>query len=172
MNKTKIKPKLILGAFVVILIFSLLPGAQAAKSTKLVFVAEEWVDPDFLPPDPTITFIEDGVLHIKDFWSYHLLEGTVGGEVINGYTMSLFHAKIDLATGNMVVNGQTWFHATWGELTGYFTGPVNAKIISGVLSGQFTFHGFGDFEGMKLFGIVWNIDAITNGLSGTILIPN
>jgi len=183
MNKTKIKPKLILGTVVVILIFSLLPGALAAKSTKYVFDATEWSGPgapDVPDPDPTSTFVEDGVLHIKDFWSSHLLGGKVGDDDITGYTKSLFHAKIPLDPetgipdfGNMVLNGQTWFDFTWGEKTGYFTGTVNAKTVNGVLSGKFTLQGFGDFEGMKLFGIVQNTDTPgTNGLLGTILIPN
>ena len=155
------------------------------KSTKLVFNAIEWIDMDPEPPNPPvvpppeISFVEDGILHIKDFWSVHLLGGTIGGEVITGSTKSLFHAKIPLDPetgipdfGNMVLNGKTWFYFTWGDLTGYFTGTVNAKFVSGILSGKYTLQGFGDFEGMKLFGRVWNEDAITNGLLGTILVPN
>ena len=61
---------------------------------------------------------------------------------------------------------------TWGELTGYFTGTINAKIVGGVLTGMYTLHGYEDFDGMKLFGILWNIDADTNGFYGAVLIPN
>ncbi|MCG3260649.1 MAG: hypothetical protein H7644_12935 [Candidatus Heimdallarchaeota archaeon] len=102
----------------------------------------------------------------------HLLGGTIGGEEITGWTESLFHAKIDTATGNLVVTGQTWFYITWGDLSGYFTGPVMAKKVGTELYGHFNLHGFEDFEGMKLSGILWNIDATTNGLLGTVLIHN
>ena len=156
---------LIIGCF-------LSPMFAQGKSTKLVFDAIEWTEPSLVPPAPTIIFFEDGIMHIKDYWSMHLLGGTIGDDVISGWTKSLFHAKIDLATGNLVVNGQTWFYMTWGELTGYFTGTVNAKKVGGVLTGMYTLKGYEDFDGMKLFGTLWNIDATTNGLDGTVLIPN
>ena len=139
------------------------------KSTTLVLNA---IAPKLPAPPPTIIFIEDGVLHIKDLWGYHSLVGTVGGEEITGYTQTLFHVKQDLATGNVVAHGQCWIGFTWGDLTGYFTGPVNGKIVSGEKYGKFTLQGFEDFEGMKLFGIFWAIDDITNGIYGTILVPN
>jgi len=167
MNKTKIKPKLILGAVVVILIFSLLPGALAAKSTKLDFEAIG-VETEWIPGD---VWMEDGVMHMR-FYKENDLSGTIDGIPFTGHTEENFHAKIDLATGNLVVNGKGTFYITCGDSTGYFTGTINAKKVSGELYGKFTLHGFEDFEGMKLFGIVWNIKEKTNGLSGTILIPN
>ena len=148
------------------------PMFAQGKSTKLVFDASEWTDPSLVPPLPTIIFFEDGIMHIKDYWSMHLLGGTIGGEEITGWTVSLFHAKIDTTTGNLVVTGQTWFYITWGDLSGYFTGPVMAKKVGTELYGHFNLHGFEDFEGMKLSGILWNIDATTNGLLGTVLIHN
>ncbi len=175
MKKMK-KPKLILGAVVVILIFSLLPGAQAAKSTKLALEVIEWEDPGAPPvPPPTIPFVEDGVLHIKEFWSANLIEGKIGNDIITGYSILLFHLKQDLATGNSVFNGQNWVYFTWGDLEGYFAGTVNGKVVNGVLYAKFTMQGFEDFEGMKSFGIVRNImgsDPPTNSIYGTILVPN
>lgn len=189
MNKIITKSKLILGAIVVILIFSLVPSVAAAKSTKLDFNATECLDFDPTPPNPppvpfppTDIVGRGGVLHYKDYWSAHLLGGTIGDDVITGYTISLFHAKIDLDPttgmpdfGNMILNGQTWFYFTWGDASGYFTGTVNAKVVNGALSGKFTLQGFEGFEGMKLFGIVGNDNIFLypeNELSGTILIPN
>ena len=99
----------------------------------------------------------------------HLLGGTIGDDIITGWTKSLFNAKIDLATGDLVVNGQTWFYITWGDLSGYFTGTIMAKKVGGMLYGMFTLQGFEDFEGMKLFGILWNIDGTTNGFLGTVV---
>lgn len=180
MNKTKLRSKLILSAFVVVLIFILVPAA-AAKSTKLDFNAIETYAgvPDFPVPD-AFMFIAGQTTHIKDFWSYHRLEGTIGTDQITGYTFSIFHVKMNMVTGNWVLNGKTLVNFTWYystdhlivELKGYFVGTINAKLVNGILSGNFTFQGFEDFEGMKLKGIVWGIDPLTNGLSGTILIPN
>lgn len=161
------KPKLILGAVVVILIFSLLPGALAAKSTKLDFEAIG-VETEWIPGD---VWMEDGVMHMR-FYKENDLSGTIDGIPFTGHTEENFHAKIDLATGNLVVNGKGTFYITWNGLEGSFYGPINAKIVSGELYGKFTLQGFEDFEGMKLFGIVWNIGPITNGINGTILVPN
>jgi len=138
------------------------------------------VDPTFTPPitPPSfppvpIMFDADGVRHIIGFWSVHRLYGYIGDkEITDGYTISIFHAKIHLATGKMVLNGQTWFYFNGG----YFTGTINGKgIFLEVISGTFTLHGFEDFEGMKLFGIFCstpNQPFGTNDLSGIILIPN
>lgn len=181
MNKTKLRSKLILSAVVVVLIFILVPAAAAAKSTKLDFNAIETYAgvPDFPVPD-AFMFIAGQTTHIKDFWSYHLLEGTIGTDQITGYTFSIFHVKMNMVTGNWVLNGKTLFNLTWYysiddsivELKGYFTGTINAKLVGGKISGSFTLQGFEAFEGMKLKGIVWSISPSTNGLSGTILIPD
>ncbi len=149
----------------------LTPMLTQAKSTKLVFNGSEWTDPSLVPPPATIIFVEDNVLHVKDFWSMHLFGGTFGDEEISGWTQSLFHIKHDLITNEIVGNGQTWFYITWGDLTGYFTGTIIVKVVNGLLNGKFTIHGFEDFEGMKIFGVLWgNIE--TNYFAGTLLIPN
>jgi len=175
MNKTKIKPKLILGTVVVILIFSLLPGALAAKSTKLD-IEGIGVQRVMTPGD---VWMEDGVMHMR-FYKENDLSGTIDRIPFTGHSEENFHAKIPLDPetgipdfGNMVVNGKAKFYITLDdEQIGTFYGPINAKIVAGELYGKFTLHGFEDFEGMKLFGIVWDIDPITNGISGSILIPN
>ena len=167
MNKTKIKPKLILGTVVVILIFSLLPGALAAKSKKLDFGGEA-VQTLWIPGD---VWMEDGVMHMR-FYKENDLSGTIGGIPFTGHSEENFHAKIDQATGNMVVNGKAKFYITCNGQIGVFYGPIKAKIVAGEMDAKFTLQGFEDFEGMKLFGIAWNIGPITNGMSGTILNPN
>ena len=44
------------------------------------------------------------------------------------------------------------------------------KIVNG-LYGKFVIQGYEDFDGMKLFGILWG-DVATNYFAGTLLIPN
>ena len=170
MNKTKIKPKLILGAVVVILIFSLLPGALAAKSTKLDFggKAVETL------MDPGDTWMEGVVMHMR-FYKENDLFVTIDGFPYTGYSEENFHAKINTVTGNMVVNGKVKFYITLDdEQIGTFYGTIKAKIVAGIMDGKYTMQGAGDFDGWKLFGIVYVIDPIIkiNGLEGIILIPN
>jgi len=50
---------------------------------------------------------------------------------------------------------------------------LNADINAGeyLLTGTFDMHGFGDFEGMKIYGIVYGYVQV-NFFEGTVLIPN
>ncbi len=141
--------------------------SQAAPAQKLEFYAMEWIAQ---PPTYTIVFIEDGIIHIKDYYDIHWLAGTIGDEEISGYTESLFHVKDDQC-GEVIVNGDSWMYFTWGELSGYFYGKKSIRVINGELTGQYSLQGFEDFEGMKLFGIIYG-DVIVNYFEATLLIPN
>ena len=161
-NKIK-RTKLVLKLILALLVFTTMTGfvfnfvtaKEDNRSTKLIFNAIEiyklsppgWIH----VPDP-FTFYEGNMMHTKDFWSYHVLsEATIGEEPIMGYTFAIFHQKVNMVTGNAVLNGQVLFNFTWSstiEMKGYFTGTINAKVINGVLSGKFTLQGFEDFEGM------------------------
>ncbi len=82
------------------------------------------------------------------------------------------HLKVDLATGEMILHATATFYITWGDKVGTFHGPVNVKgLPMEPFYGKFTCQGGGDFKGWKLFGELWQIDGMANGLSGTILIP-
>lgn len=182
MSNFKMKSKLIVISIAVLLIFTLVPTVAAAKSTKLVFNASEFVDLNV--PPPMEIFGEGRVLHVKDFWSRHQVFGTIGDDEIIGYTLSLFHVKWDLVSGNRVLNGETLFNFTWYystddlvvELKGYFAGTVNAKLVDGVVSGKFSLQGYEDFKGMKLFGTIEPLPPLpyvgNNLLIGVVLIPN
>ena len=167
MNKTKIKPKLMLGTVVAILIFSLLPGALAAKSTKLDFGAIG--DQRFFALEDF--WIEDGVIHMK-FYKENNLTGYIDESPFIGYTEEYFYAKQNIVTGKMVVNGKAKFNILYKGQEGTFYGPINAKIVAGVMDTKFTLQGAGYFEGMKLFGKAWIYNVTANEMSGTILIPN
>jgi hypothetical protein len=138
---------LLIGAFIVPTL------TQAAPAQKLDFYAMEWLAQ---PPEFTIDHIEDGIVHIKDYYDIHWLEGTIGTEEISGYTESLFHVKDDQC-GEVIVNGESWMYFTWGELSGYFYGKKSIRVINGELTGQYSLQGFEDFAGMKLNGIIQEI---------------
>ena len=165
--KTKRKNKIILFTLLAMACI-VTPIIVQGKSTKLYFDATEvqqvWIPIEF--------WIEDGVQHIR-FHKEAAITGTIDGTEFTGYNYLEFHAKIDLATGDMVVHGSAVFDITWGELNGLFTGIVNAKRAAGdVMTGKFTLQGSGDFDNWKMFGLILNLDPITNNLYGTVLIPN
>ena len=137
------------------------------RSTRYKFVGEG-VERLWIPGD---MWMEDDILHMR-FYKENNLSGTINEIAFTGHSEESFHAKIDQATGNMVVNGKVTFKITLNELEGTFYGPINTKIVAGIMDGKYTMQGAGDFKGWKLFGIVWIIDATTNGISGTILVPN
>jgi len=166
MNKTKIKPKLILGAVVVILFFSLLPGALAAKSEKWDFdaVAAETYR------ETRDVWMSGNILHIR-LYKENTLTGFINGVPFTGYTVEILHIKMDPVTfADFTANGKLTFHIS--ELGVTFYGPVNVKMVAGEMDGKCALQGTGEFYRWKLFGIVWNNPDWTNGLSGIILIPN
>jgi len=167
MKKTKLL--IVLASILMIGAFTVPMFTQAAPAQKLDFYAMEWPDPD-IPPIMDGIFFEDGVLHIKNYYDYHLLVGNIGDDEITGWTESYFHVKDDFS-GEVIINGLGYMYMTWCELEGYFVGPKNLKIVNGELTGQYSLKGFGDFEGMRLTGIIWGNVAI-NYFAGTILIPN
>ncbi|MHA1885562.1 MAG: hypothetical protein ACW96S_10950 [Promethearchaeota archaeon] len=163
----------------IILIIAVITGftymfttAVQGKSERLAFEAEavgypiileEWVD------------WEEEVHHLR-ILRINDLTGYINGIWFDGINVINSHVKIDLITGELIANGKVTWYITWdgeGGKTGTFYGPVNTKgVYGGVLNSKITLQGAGDFDGWKLFGEVWNINVITNGLSGTILIPN
>ncbi|MFX1468294.1 MAG: hypothetical protein ACFFB8_06490 [Promethearchaeota archaeon] len=102
------------------------------------------------------------------------LDGKIDGIDFTGYNELIIHVKMKVPTFEFITIGKITMYIEWNGLIGTFYGPVIAKGVAGVgpFDGKYALQGTGDFEGMKLFGIVWLIGGIINGLSGTILIPN
>lgn len=157
---------LLIGAFLVPTL------TQAAPAQKLDFYVVDFMI------DEHMNNVEDtGVIrHVRDYNCTHIiLEGHIGDSPITGYAESFFHVKHNLLTNEMAVNGITCFYITWKDYTGGFVGPKNMKIDLNseeyLLTGNYNFKGFGDFEGMKITGIVYGY-VILNFFEGTVLIPN
>ena len=140
--------------------------AKASPAQKLNFFAVEVIAQ---PPEytPEITGI---VIHFRDYHDIHSLTGFIEGESISGYTESFFHV-IDNQNGKVVCNGDSYMYLTWGDLEGYFYGKKVIEVIDGVLTGRYSLQGFGDFDGMKLIGIIYG-NIIVNTFEATLLIPN
>ncbi|MFX1498926.1 MAG: hypothetical protein ACFFBH_15480 [Promethearchaeota archaeon] len=141
------------------------------RSTRLTFEGEEhqtiWL--------PYESWGEGKFLHMK-VYKEAVTFGTIDGIEFTGHNELDLHVKMDLTTYEFITIGKVTMYIEWDGLVGTFYGPVIAKGTAGVgpFEGKIVLQGTGDFEGMKLFGIVWDIDPYygINGLSGTILIPN
>lgn len=141
------------------------------SSTKLSFEAEEhqtiWA--------PYEMWGQGSVLHMNVYKEAYTL-GTIDGIGFTGHNELDLHVIMDPDTFEFITIGKVTMYIEWNGLEGSFYGTVVAKGTAGVgpFNGKIVLQGAGDFEGMKLFGIVWDIDPYTgvNGLSGTILIPN
>ncbi|HUT81685.1 MAG TPA: hypothetical protein VMZ29_10835 [Candidatus Bathyarchaeia archaeon] len=124
--------------------------------------------------------VTGNVIHVNDYQCTHIiLVGYIGESPINGYLDSYFKVNHNTLTNKMTVNGISIFYITWNDYVGGFSGvkamkiDMNADIDAGeyLLTGIFNMHGFGDFEGMELNGIVYGYVQI-NFFEGTVLIPN
>ena len=164
MRKNKL---LIVFSSILVIGVLLIPAlTHAAPAQKLKFYAVE-----ILAQPPTFTEIQTGkVLQLIDYYDVHSLTGIIGEEEITGYTESFFHV-INNPAGVSIVNGDSYMYFTWGDLYGYFYGKKQIKVIDGELTGTYSMQGFGDFQGMKLIGIIYG-NIIVNTFEATLLIPN
>ena len=160
---------MLIGAFLVPTI------TQAAPAQKLDF----YVVDSMLYEERTDIFTGK-VIHVNDYECRHeILLGYIGDSPITGYLDSFLKVNHNLVTNQMTVNGISIFYITWNGYEGGFSGvkamniDLNADISAGeyLLTGTFNMHGFGDFEGMKLSGIVYGM-ILVNFFEGTVLIPN
>jgi len=173
-NRKKLVPKLILAILLITLITGFACTFVTAKadqrSTRLDFEATEvltlW--------DPYEMWWEGDIMHMRAYKEADT-SGTIDEIEFTGWNKLYLHNKIDTVTGDIIAHGNVAMYIEWKGLEGTFYGIVNAKgNAMGVFDGKFVLQGAGDFEGMKLFGILWVIDPEygVNGLSGTILVPN
>lgn len=161
---------LFIGAFLVPMLI------QAAPAQKLDFFVQ-----DFMTYEAKNDVVVTGnVIHVNDYQSTHIiLQGFIGDSPITGYLDSYFKVNHNTVTGKITVNGISIFYITWNDYVGGFSGvkamkiDMNADISAGeyLLTGIFEMHGFGDFEGMKVYGIVYGYVQM-NFFEGTVLIPN
>ncbi len=174
MKKTKLL--IVLASFLMIGAFTVPMFAQAAPAQKLDFYVK-----DFMTYEAKNDVVVTGdVIHVNDYQSTHIiLEGYIGDSPISGYLDSFFKVNHNLLTNKITVNGISIFYITWNDYVGGFSGvkameiDMNADITVGeyLLTGMFNMHGFGDFEGMKMNGIVYGYVQL-NFFEGTVLIPN
>ena len=124
--------------------------------------------------------IGDTIIQIRDHQFTHvILNRYIGDSPIYGILNTTLKTSHNLVTNVVIANGISTFYITWNDYEGGFTGvkamkaDLNADIEAGefILTGTFNMHGFGDFEGMKLRGII-NGYNIMNFMIGTVLIPN
>ena len=172
-NRTKLAPKIILA----ILVFSIFIGfactfataKEDKKTTKLDFEATEYLT----AWAPEIIRERDNMLILRAYKKANLV-GTIDGLAFTGYDELNLYVIMDTTTGEYLSFGTVTMYIEWEGLTGSFSGFVIATGSMAGGDGRFSLRGDGDFEGMKLFGIVWVIDPYygVNGLSGTIKIPN
>jgi hypothetical protein len=118
--------------------------------------------------------VGDKVL-MKAYKEAVFVDGTIDGIEFTGHDELDLTNLMDPATGDYFAFGIVTFYIEWNGLSGTFSGYVFARgTVLVDLEGIFVMQGAGDFEGMKLYGKLWAIDAYwgINGLSGTILVPN
>ena len=149
---------------------------QAKPAQKLDFFVQDFMTNE-LKNDVVIT---GNVIHVNDYQCTHIiLNGFIGDSPITGYLDSFFKINHNTVTNRITVSGISIFYITWKDYVGGFSGikamkiDLNADIGAGeyLLTGIFNMHGFGDFEGMKLYGIVYGYVKM-NFFEGTVLIPN
>lgn len=150
--------------------------SQAAPAQKLDFFVQDLMTYE-LQNDVVIT---GNMIHVNDYQCTHIiLQGYIGDSPIYGYLDSYFKVNHNTKTNKMTVNGISIFYITWNDYVGGFSGvkamkiDLNADISAGeyLLTGIFNMYGFGDFEGMKLNGIVYGYVEM-NFFEGTVVIPN
>lgn len=141
-----------------------LSGADESAETAN-FEAAESLTP--LGPPGKIWTSSDGVQHIRDF----IVAGPVWGD-LNGILTVVANINWDLVTGDGTGFGSAILQVEWNGLVGTFEGRSQWKY-SGfkVLTGQFSGHGTGDFEGMQMKANFFDENGGTP-LIGTILITH
>jgi len=147
--KTSILANIILATILLTFIsFVFMPGVQA-KATRTPFTGRETFAP---VGDPERAWVDDdGIQHVRGF----PILGTFDGDLFSWSNDVVFGFNLDLATGDGNGFGTCDFDVTWGEDSGTFEGRFIAKIIGGVggvFTVDFSGHGSGDFEGMKIMG--------------------
>ncbi|NHJ38895.1 MAG: hypothetical protein FK731_02600 [Asgard group archaeon] len=149
---------------------------QAAPAQKLDFFVQDFMTYE-AKNDVVIT---GNIIHVNDYQCTHvILQGYIGDSPITGYLDSYLKINHNTLTNTMTVNGISIFYITWNDYVGGFSGvkamkiDLNADINAGeyILTGTYEMHGFGDFEGMKLYGIVYGYVQM-NFFEGSVLIPN
>jgi hypothetical protein len=172
-NRAKLAPKLILSILIITIITGFACAFATARSdqssTKLDFEGTEYLT-IWLP----LEMWGEGNIMQARFYKEADTFGTIDGIAYTGYNVLYLHNKFNLKTGEFLAHGEVTMFISWNGLEGSFYGHLHAKGTAGVgpFDGKYTLQGAGDFEGMKLFGIVWLIGGPVNGMSGTIFIPN
>ena len=174
MRKTKLL--IVLASIVMVGAFTGSMIVQAAPAQKLDF----WIQ-DYMTNEIKNDIVDLGnILQIRDHQFTHvILQGHIGGIIVEGYLVTILKTSHNLITNVIIANGYATFYITWNGYVGGFTGTkamkadLNADIAAGefILTGIFNMQGFGDFEGMKLNGIIEGYN-IMNFMIGTVLIPN
>ncbi len=167
---------IVLASFLIIGAFTGLMIAQAAPAQKLDFWIQDWMTEEIKNDIVDL----GNIIQVRDHQFTHvILQGYIGGIVVEGYLVTILKTSHNLITNQVIANGYATFYITWNGLEGGFTGikamkaDLNADIAAGefILTGIFNMQGFGDFEGMKLKGIIEGYN-IMNFMIGTVLIPN
>ena len=176
-NKAKLVPKLMILTILMITMITGFTGIFVTanennqRSTKLSFEATE-VQTIWAPYE---MWGQGSVVHMRVYKQSDTY-GTIDGIEYTGYNELNLHVIMHPDTLDYVTIGKLTMYIEWNGLVGAFYGSIAAKgtAMVGPLDGKYALQGTGDFEGMKLFGIVWDIDPYLgiNGISGTILIPN
>ncbi|MHA1356180.1 MAG: hypothetical protein ACTSXA_03475 [Candidatus Heimdallarchaeota archaeon] len=174
MRKTKLL--IVLASIIMIGAVTMPMIIQAAPAQRLDFFCQ-----DLMTYEAKNDVVVTGkVIHVNDYQSTHvILQGYIGDSPITGYLDSFFKVNHNTQTNKITCNGISIFYITWNDYVGGFSGikamkiDLNADINAGeyLLTGTFEMHGFGDFEGMKLSGIVYGYVQM-NFFEGTCLIPN
>jgi hypothetical protein len=166
---------LIIVSFLMIGTFTVPMFAQAAPAQKLDFWIQDWMI-DEIKNDVVIL---DNIIQVRDHQFTHvILQGHIGDIEVSGYLVTILKTSHNLETNIVIANGYATFYITWNGLEGGFTGTKamkadlnNIGTSEYILTGIFNMQGFGDFEGMKLRGIIEGFNVM-NFMIGTVLIPN
>jgi len=174
MKKTKLL--IVLASILMIGAFTLPVFTKAAPAQKLDF----WIQ-DLMIDEIQNDIVDLGnILQIRDHQFTHVIQqGHIGGIAVEGYLVTILKTSHNLITNIVIANGYATFYITWNGLEGGFFGTkamkadLDADIAAGefILTGIFNMQGFGDFEGMKLNGIIEGYNVM-NFMIGTVIIPN
>jgi hypothetical protein len=149
--------------------------AQAVPAQKLDFWIQDWMIEEIQNDIVDL----GNIIQIRDHQFTHVIQqGHIGGIEVTGYLVTILKTSHNLETNVVIANGYATFYITWNGLEGGFAGTKAMKadlnnIGTGeyILTGIFNMQGFGDFEGMKLNGIIEGFNVL-NFMIGTVLIPN
>ncbi|MFX1308750.1 MAG: hypothetical protein ACFE9M_05295 [Promethearchaeota archaeon] len=175
-NKAKLVPKLILAILIITIITGFASTFATAKKrnqsfTKLDFEAKEVLE----IWDVQKNWEMGNRLFMKAYKKALLMDGKIDDIEFTGYDELDLIVILDPVTGKYISIGTVTMYIEWNGLSGSFFGfVIGWGTIMVSADGAYALQGAGDFEGMKLYGKVWAIDAYygINGLSGTILNPN